>query len=191
MNDIQECLRGEIVGISDILTLQFAHNQEDVRHLFAVLEIWGLKAGEMPLVTDSMTSIELVARSSLSEKRMAISKSLKKLVKRQTLLIRELKEVQKKIIVGTQVTCSQIFPLDSFISQFERFARLMRLVRDYFVSKDTEQPHKGLLFTSNHEPHAHLVGHLIQVNQGHTREFVWKEEAQLNMHLTEAGIGGN
>lgn len=42
-----------------------------------------------------------------------------------------------------------------------------------------------------YEPSVAHVGHVVQLNSGHTREFSWREEARLNAHLMYAGFGEN
>jgi hypothetical protein len=39
------------------------------------------------------------------------------------------------------------------------------------------------------EPSLQEVGSLIELNGGHTKEYSWKEEVQVNAHLMKAGFG--
>ena len=50
-------------------------------------------------------------------------------------------------------------------------------------------PNLSPLFPSLNEPSVWQVGALIELNGGHTREFDWKEELKLNVHLIAAGFG--
>ena len=48
---------------------------------------------------------------------------------------------------------------------------------------------RNLIFETIYEPSSLMVGSLIELNGGHTREFSWKEELRLNTHLIAAGFG--
>ena len=52
-----------------------------------------------------------------------------------------------------------------------------------------EKSASKLLFTSLHSPPVSLVGHIIELNYGHTKEWQWREEAKLNRHLSKLGFG--
>ena len=69
------------------------------------------------------------------------------------------------------------------ISKVEsQLQKLIDLIEKIKVSK-SESP----LFKK--DPSFHLVGALIQLNGGHTKEYNWQEEYRLNAHLMAAGFG--
>lgn len=47
------------------------------------------------------------------------------------------------------------------------------------------------LFPNLALPSVWQVGALVELNGGHTREFSWREELKLNMHLLAAEFGDN
>lgn len=80
---------------------------------------------------------------------------------------------------------------EAFLDPLQDLNAMVEKVLRYFKAKQGIRSDEDiqLLFSDLQSPTIDLVGHLIKLNGGHTKEFSWKEEVCLNTHLIRAGFG--